>query len=240
MQRKQLLLLCAVIIAQTASAQDTAAGEKLVQRAEKRAIDSYYRYTGNQSRLYNGLDRTFYDPAIKGDPYYLSDSLMEGSVLYDSMYFENVPMLYDIYKDELTVRHFKGYKIVLLNEKITSFSISGHHFVAHEYDKNAGFGMHSGFYDHLYAGKTMVLARRTKLLNEKITSQVEQEFLPHDNFYIWKDGAYRSCATYHGLLDILKPGSKDIRHYLKKNKIKFRNDPEKVIVTAVRFYDSLN
>ena len=87
----------------------------------------YYQALGDQAGLYNG---PVYDPYIppitEGNPYFLTESFSTGSVSYNGLNYEQVPLLYDIVRDEVVVRHPTGFPIALIKEKIDSFSFSGH------------------------------------------------------------------------------------------------------------------
>lgn len=240
---KQLLsLLYCTILSVAVFAQDSAADNRFIKEAEDNAIASYYRFTDKRARLYNGTEHIGYFYAIKGNAYYLTESWIKGTVVYDGLFFGDVPMIYDIYKDEVVVLHFNGYRMNLLSEKVKEFDFSGHHFVRYMYDSLVPSGTTvpvTGFYDMLYNGKITVMAKRIKWLDEKLTDVVEQEFLPKNNFYIYRDSLYHSCNSYRGLLNALKDHSKDVRRYLRKNKIKYKEDPERAIIEAAKYYDTL-
>lgn len=232
--------LCLISLACHSSGQDPAAAAAFIADARNSAVNAYYQFTGRQARLYNGIDHTGYYSSIKGTAYYVNDSLLKGSVVYDGLLFKDVPLIYDMYQDEVVTLHFNGLKMTLLSEKVKEFTFRQHHFVRHVYDSLAASSVPTGFYDYLYEGKVTALMHRIKRLDEKVTDVIVREFLPNDKYYIYENGVYHSFKTYHGLLNALKRKKSEIRRYLKKHKIKFREDPERAIVEAARYYDTLN
>ena len=205
------------------------------------AITNYYRFIDHQSRLYNGNEHRGYSQRINGFAYFGQNNWQRGSIFYDGLLFKNVPILYDLYKDQVIVQHFNEYiRISLISEKVKEFTIEDHLFVRIERDSIQNPVLKTGFYDVLHKDNLELLARRTKLIEETVTDHLEQDFIEKNSYYIKKNGAYKIVKSYKGLQEILKEKSKEIRRYLKKNKIKYRKDKETAIVLAVKFYDSPN
>lgn len=226
-----LVFLCAL-----ATAQDSISVNQFVSEARSNAVKSYYKFTGNQARLYNGTDHTGYLSSIKGLAYYVNDTLANGSVVYDGLLYDNVPMLYDVYKNEVVILHFSGLKISLLSEKLKEFDFRGHHFIRLVYDSLAKSTVPTGFYDLVYRGDFTMMIRWNKRLEEKVTDEVIREFVNDDRYYIVRDGVYLNFKGQHGLLSVFKDHAAAVRRYLKKNGIKFRFTPELAIVEASKYY----
>ena len=222
-------------IAQTALINDTA------NRPAGTATAYYYKFINNQSRLYNGNEHVGYSQRITGFAYFGENNWQQGSVVYDGLLFKDVPMLYDLYKDLVIVRHFNEYiKLSLINEKVKEFTIGSHHFIRMVQDSITNPLLKTGYYDVLHSGGIELLAHRTKFIEETVTDHLEQEFVEKNFYYIKKNGTFKAVKSYKGLLDILKEKSKSVKRYLKKNNIRYRKDKEAAIVTAVTYYDSPN
>lgn len=231
--------ICLIFFANGSLAQEPAAGTDFIKEAHDRAVQSYYDFTGKQARLFNGIDHTGYYNTILGTAYYVNDSLVKGNIVYDGLLYQQVPMTYDMYQDEVVIVHFNGLKISLLSEKVKEFTFRGHRFVRHLYDSLAQVTLPTGFYDYLYEGKISVLVKRVKRLEERVTDVVTKEFLSDNKYYIFNNGAYHSFRNLRGLLAALPDKSREIRRYLKRNKMRFKADPENTILTAAKYYDSL-
>jgi hypothetical protein len=203
------------------------------------AVSLYYQYTDRQSRLYNGVEFLGYSPRIEGHAFFPESEWQSGSLVYDGLEYQNVPMLYDIFKDGLVVRHFNNYfRVGLVREKVKEFTIANHHFVRIEIDSLSKTPITTGFYDLLYSGKLDVLAKRVKTIVETITYQLEQKFVEEDFYYIYKDGTYYPIKNNKELLKVFKEKSKDVRQYLGKNRFRYKKDPENTIIKAAAYYDS--
>jgi hypothetical protein len=205
------------------------------------AGDVYNPFIEKQSRLYEGLEHIGYSLRIKGHAYFLQKELQTGSVVYDELEFANVPMLYDLLKDQVVIQHFNGFtKLSLISEKVRSFTLNNHHFIRLQADSASHSPIITGFYDELYTGRLNLLVKRGKFIEETIKDEVEREFIKYDLFFIEKEGTYYAIKNYKGLLTVLKDRSKEVKQYLRKNRIKYRKDRENAIVKATVYYDSLN
>ena len=206
-----------------------------------KAGDIYNPFIEKQSRLYNGVEHLGYSYKIKGHAYFLQRELSIGTVVYDEIEFANVPMLYDQLKDQVVIQYTDGFtKMGLISAKVQSFSLLNHHFIRLQGDSASGSPIITGFYDELYTGKTNVLVKRGKFIEEIVKEEIEREFKEITIVFIQQEGKYYAIKTYNTLLTVLKDKAPQVKQYLRKNRIKFRKDPENTILKAILFYDSLN
>lgn len=222
-------------------AQDTLADSSSRQEAYANAVASYERFTGNQTRLYNGIEHVGYTPLLRGHAYFISNQPARGSVWYDGMFYRDVPMLYDLIGDEAVVVYYDSIlQLSLTAEKVKAFDLAGHHFIRIVKDSATHRNLSTGFYDLLYQGHTPVLAKRSKTIEERIVdNRVLYSIKEQQRYYIRKDDVYQRVSNYDQLLNMLQDRKKDIRRFLKKQKIRFRKDRETAVIKAVEYYDSL-
>jgi hypothetical protein len=240
-----MLLLCRVSFSilvfisffYTLSAQDS----NSAPLSTSNAIAFYNKYIGEESHLYNGTEHAPYDFRIKGNPYFESNLLQSGFVYYFGMLYQQVNMAYDIVRDELTAnRYDQNFRITLVNEKIAYFSLFNHYFVRIVPDSN-NKSITTGFYDRLYDGKIKLFAKRQKKIKETVTADEGDKlwFEENDLYFIFRNNKYYSIKDKNNLFDFFKDRKKDLKKYLRKNKIKFKNDPELAILKSVEYYDQL-
>jgi hypothetical protein len=199
---------------------------------------------GEQSPLFNGPEYYFYSPVIKGNAYLFDvNSFMKGAVLYDGVQYKEVPLMYDLYKDELVALLYNNFsKYILLKGRVQHFDLLDHHFVNINTDTlNINSPIKSGYYDELYNGKTQVLVKREKSIQNRNNGigVPETYFNPTTDFYMKKGITYYVISSENGLLNVLKDRKKDVQQYIKTNKIKFRRDPEQAMVKIASYYDHL-
>ena len=239
MPRPLLLLVSLAAFCQATNAQGSAADTAYAKVAYNNAVNYYYKYTDKQARLYNGFLHIGYSHKIEGVAYYPDNIWKKGTVVYDGLEFPDVNMMYDAYKDELVIQHFHRLMLTLHNEKVKEFSFNGNHFIRHVRDSIVKGSPSTGFYQELYKGKSTLMARRVKILEEEVTDVLEQRFIPKNFYYINRNNAWHAVKTYKELRAVLKEKSKEIRQYLRKNKVKYRKEKERALILALQHFDEL-
>jgi hypothetical protein len=235
-------ILCLGICARVAG-QVAPADNGSQQNALNNTVSLFYASIGKQSPLYNGTEYYFYDPIIKGNAYYSDvNAFTPGSVFYDNVHFTGVPMLYDIYGDQVVILLYNHFtKCTLIKDKVSSFDFLDHHFIRIDtvtFLNNPV--IKPGYYDELYVGHLQVLARHSKSIQVSSAGQTSESYFNYSkDYYIRKNNIYYSFSSQGALIDILKDKKKEIQKYLKENQIKYRRNPEEAVVKIASYYDHL-
>ena len=200
--------------------------------------DLYLQYMGVQANIYNGREYMPYNFHKEGHPFYVSDSLSEGWISYEGRTYA-LPLLYDVSRDQVVIKNrADGARIVLQNERMDSFHLSGHTFK--KLLQNAAQQVETtGFYDRLYSGSVEVWALRKKRFTETIEgNMVVRYFSVHDRFYILKNGKYNEVKNEKDVFEYLSGNRKQIKRALRKQGLKFRRSKfESALVIAARLSD---
>ena len=108
-----LLGLTILTISSKAFGQLSANDSMIYQASIRSALTVYHQYLEKPSGLYNGGQYITYANLIKDDhPYFQSDSMNRGNIVYDSVLFENILMYYDIVKEQVVINDpYKIYKL---------------------------------------------------------------------------------------------------------------------------------
>lgn len=203
----------------------------------------YTQTIGVESHLFNGVQYKEHNPRLNevGNPYFLSDDWLDGTVFYDGEVHEEVPILYDIVNDKVVIEHgFSGAKLELISEKLKYFSIVDHRFVRLEGDAIKNSSLRPGFYDNLYDGQVKFYVKWQKTFIERIVSlEIHAEYLEATRYYIYKHGTYYSVNSKSSVLQVLKDRKAEIRKFIRKNNIEFSTSRELAIARVVSFYDQL-
>lgn len=212
------------------------------QIALNKAVSLFNISQGTSSPVYNGPEYYLYSPAIKGNAYFKDFiDFTAGSVFYDGVQCNGVPMLYDLNADKVVVLAFDHFTLYsLINEKVKSFDFLAHHFISINADTivNNNLGLKSGFYDELYLGKVQILAKRSKSIQEN-AGTAERHFSYSRDFYIRKNNLYYKSGSLNKILDLLKDRKKELQQYIKSSQIVFRDNPEEAMVKIAAYYDHL-
>src|ERR1700676_3634711 len=96
-------LLCCLVFVKIAGAQEPASDSLTASLYNSYPVKLYFNALGENAHIYNGYEYFTPDRNIKGSPYYLSESPAPSNLIYDDSYYQNIPILYDIVKDEVII-----------------------------------------------------------------------------------------------------------------------------------------
>lgn len=209
------------------------------------AEDHFNKALGPQSRLYNGIAYLPYDKSIKGNPYFMDAiAASPGPVKYDGYLYKNVKLYYDLNKDELiTYLYNSELMMYLIASKVTFFDLQGHRFVFIKTNPSVINPVKEGYYDALYDGKIKVLAKRIKTIQGE--SNLGQGGISSyftntaTDCYLYKNDTYYKVNSEGSFTAVLKDHAKEVKQFIKENKIKFRKDKESAMIAIATYYDHL-
>ncbi len=236
-----LLISLLLLISSTLGFTQSGADTTFLQAAIQNSIQVYQRTLAGQVKLYNGSRYQAPANTIDQHPYFSSDDWIMGDVFYDGQFFTNVPLMYDIYNSLLITEHYSnGQSVQLIIEKVNHFSIAGHTFEKIE-NKSVGKSLsQTDFYDILYPGKTTVIAKRQKVLHEKITSQkVERSYDEKNRYFILKNGFFFPVKSKASVLKILEDKKQDLKKFLTRTRTTFSGNREIALKSLAQYYDTL-
>ncbi len=204
-------------------------------------VHLYYTSAGENSHLYTGYEYMTPDHRIKGNPYFLTDILTPANIFYDRTLYQNIPVLYDMERDLVVINRLdQNFKISLISEKLDSFLLQNHTFIRVARDSVHGVELVSGFYDRLYGGRSTVLVKRRKVvLDIPEYNSFRVEYREQDVYYVKFAGRYVEVNNKSSVLKLFRTRKSEIKSFLRKNKLKFKSDFEKTLVTASAYYDQL-
>jgi len=236
-----ILLYSASFSNNKALAQQKNTDSVLLHQTTANMAGAFYKTIGDRSRLYNG-------PAV--DPYDFRSAtnanfkdtaaFNNGNVNYDGILYTNVPLIYNINRDLLISRIINGFATYsLLSDRVAEFDLLGHHFIRLPADSLNKLN-EAGFYDQLYNNKLLLLARRTKEIEQEAISRgVGKFFVEKTSYFLKKGRTYYSVNSQGKFLDVLKDKKKELKQYIKDNKLKFGDNPERVMTMLAAYYDHL-
>ncbi|WP_192579216.1 hypothetical protein [Dyadobacter aurulentus] len=203
-------------------------------------VSIYKEATAQSQNLYNGRQYYVYDARSEEHQFFNDRKWRKGVVRYDEQQFDSIPMIYDIFRDELVVKHFNGDHLLLQSEKVDFFMLDDHNFVRMESGKDINPQMRTGFYDILYDGKSRTIVRRAKQRQEKIVDKRVIALYPQKSFfYILKDGKYHASQTKKAVLNLFPEHKKELRKALRDGKLRFRKQKDLAIAKMVSIHDEL-
>ncbi len=219
----------------TAEGQSLDSTNRWLTEVSDSAAGLYFANQRETLAIHNG--RVFYGyPGTVDHAFYPEAGWQNGSVLYDGIWYKDISLMYDIYKDEVVILHPTATPIRLFSERVQQFIFQEQTFVRLNPVKNNI--LKSGFYQRLAEGNVTIFARRYKKLEENIVDlAIERRFVGFNQYYVLKDGNYYSINKQKSLLDLLKDSRQDIVQHLKQQKLRYKDNKEKAIVQIAEFYN---
>jgi len=236
-----LYLFTILLFTIPATAQSRQEDSIFYQSALTHTISLYFDQVGDQSRLFNGSLYPGFDLTFQtGSAYFLTDKATKGSVVYDNIPYPNLSIFYEDYRQYLVVMD-QAYKLKLVNERVSSFTIAGHHFIYLFLDSlNRGIPS-EGFYEVLYTGRSKLLKYTSKKVREIISvSEGLRRYMDEtNNYYIWRLNSYVVVNSKRELLNILYDHKKDIQRFIRKNDLDLKNDKDNALAQVAAYIDKI-
>ncbi|MCW3087069.1 MAG: hypothetical protein JWQ78_455 [Sediminibacterium sp.] len=206
------------------------------------SIRQYHAFLAPASALYNGPQYVEYTHTLRvGHPFFQSPDFSEGTILYDNILYEKVPLKYDLVKNKVVIPDVTGnLRVTLFNEKIATFNLLNHTFLHLPKDSAKNSVISGGFYDLLYNGRSVVLLKKeTKKILEELNAYdgVKRSIEDMSDYYIKKNGVYYRVGSKGSVLAVLSDKKAAIRQLIRQKKFKFRGDRDNVLTSIVAFYD---
>jgi hypothetical protein len=239
-----VFFLIVLTVVRPAKAQTEKEDSIFFQTALKNTISIYKKRLGDQSPIYNG---SRYSPSgflfRTGSPYFMSDSFNLGSVVYDDILFDSVCLLYEDMRELLVFRNnSNNYPLQLINQRVSSFVITGHPFIRLIADSLHRGIPKTGYYEILYPGRSQLLKKTFKTIIEE-PSVYENTVIRHieetEDYYIRTGSSYQHVKSKSELLMLLRDHQKEIQKYIKKTRLNFRKNRENLLILTVEYYDQI-
>jgi hypothetical protein len=183
------------------------------------------------SGILNGPEYKMELMGASSNPFFISGEV-KGMLRYNQEVFY-APLLYDIYKDEIIVKHIgasgRAWLIRLEKKLVQEFTVSGHLF--RNFDR--------GFHEVIYEGNNfLVVSKRSKqpYIRNRVT-----DYVSIDKFFIVDAGRWTSLRNKQGFINMLtsKEDKKKVKLFLNQNKIKVHKFRAEDMVKAGTFINAL-
>lgn len=196
---------------------------------------------GGAADIYSGAEYVYPGYPKRGTPFFISDSLTPGWIVYDGHLYPTENLQWDIQQNFVLILAADGYsKIILRNDLVDSFSLAAHTIVKMNANPAANL-QNADFYDLRYRGKTKVLVRRKKdTRSDMEETYMTYNYFPIDKYYINKKGTYYLVSNKREVLNVLSGHRNAINRQIKKAGLNWRRDFEEAVMLAATYYDELN
>ncbi|MBW3467142.1 hypothetical protein [Arthrospiribacter ruber] len=181
----------------------------------------------------------YVDPSknIEGHPYFEYRSFELGQITINGLQYKDVPLLYDIWNDELlTFQPVYKKKILIRADKIDEFQLANkRHFI--RVDENPGYIHHrNGIYELLEEGKINLLAKHFKRTKDKRdVSKFSDVFYEKTDYFLRKGDDIEVIRRKKQAREFLDMDKKDFRHAIRGERLSFKSQREDFLKRLVQY-----
>lgn len=213
-----------------------------IRKAYDTALSVYHSYLTPETGLFRGSEYASYDFTLReGNPFFGDKRRRPGTIVYDSVLYNHVLLLYDEVKDLIVLYDVSNvFKISLYPELIDRFTIEDHRFIRLKDSLNPS-QPHNGFYEVLYQGGITLLKKEKKVIREDLNSGTTAEFYiqgADTSYYLKKNNVYYPVKNNRSLLHALKDRSQDVKRFIRSNGLSVRRDRENTLIKVSAWYDT--
>lgn len=235
-------LLCCALSASGVNAQTAPKDNPILDSASSIALRQYHSFVNPETQLYRGQQYVEYAYQIKTGHPYFEDSLIEGSLLYNGVLYEHVPLLYDVVLDQVTIKDpYSVWKIGLDRQHLDSFTVEQHQFIRLADSLNPT-APRNGFYEQLYRGRVRLLKRTSKSVQVEVPfagQGFEKYTLTNISYYLKMGETYYPVNNERSLLTALKEKRGPAKKFMRSNRLRMRKDKENTLLKVITWYDGL-
>jgi hypothetical protein len=197
--------------------------------------------TSDRDVLLNGRIWWNRHAKVTGDPFFISDSYLKGTVTFNGQSFGNLDLKYDIYSDELVYKPGSHPVILLNKEMVDSFKITSgfrdYFFINAGTDPGSG---PAGYVNLLYDGPTSILVKYAKKIQPLADQGIYDLFHQELKIFLRKDTTIVPVTSRKNLLSLLGDKKKEVKEYIKKHRHRISMKEPDSLVPVLEFYDSLS
>jgi hypothetical protein len=195
----------------------------------------------NAQILYNGRIWRNLNYMVIGDPYFLSNAFLTGSVTISGKTFSLLRMKYNLYEDEIHIPAPSGEILQLNKEMVDSFSLlfnnKIYRFAIIPEDSVAGL---KGCVQVLYHGKMELYVRYSKKIKRSDFESRPDKYYQISRIYCVQNKQSYFITGKNDLFNLLKGKKAQIKDFMRKNKLHVsKKDPESFI-PVFRYMDTIN
>ncbi len=210
-------------------------------------IENYY---GENDLLINGNIYIPTNPKISGHQFYLNNEYLRGKVFIKGQTFDNLLLKYDIVHDDIILLHKNKtgsrIEIILSNKLIDSFYLSAknsnfyyEHFINTNLIRNNDFS--NKYLKSINIGKIKFLIGYKKKYFATYTDVNPSGLFSKSTktIYMLKDKTLYKIKNKKNLISFFKEHKTEIKHFFKKNKIKFKKINDSQLLQLSKYINNL-
>ena len=199
---------------------------------------------GLDDLLFNGVEYFAENVRANGNPDFEWDKSLKTSLFIKGHAYDNTNLHYDIVLDQLILtnvqKNFVEHKILLNSSFVDSFSLGDHLFI-NLIDTNEN-SENRGYFEKIFGGKSMFLKKYTKSFVDTYDLRNRHgKFSPQSSTcFIYNQGILIKVNSKKKLLSFYISHKKQIREFLRKNKIRYKKASNSNLLKLMTYCDDIS
>jgi hypothetical protein len=194
-------------------------------------VSGYIAAAGEEALVLNGKAEAVYATTISGHPYMDTEDFRTATLSYNGKMYPDVLLRLNTQTDELSIQHGDGRMAVVLEPSLVDFARTADYTWLRDT---------AGYYALLHDGKYPVIKRERKILEEEIEGMtVRRYFSDRVRYFVDVNGKQRQVKSRNSVVKLFPDRKKELKQYAKQEKLDFKRNADKAIVTLIRYYESI-
>ncbi|GAB3429477.1 hypothetical protein [Niabella aquatica] len=219
--------------------QSLAAYEQQKSPSVAHAWDTYINYLGVDAEIFNGRVYNDYRSSLfSGSPLLSVAQNTLGDVVYNGIWYRNLPLMYDVYKDVLLgFKYGDNLLYEIEKSRISLFHLGEREFVhlnTASYPNAA-----PGFYEVLFkGGKSNVWVKYGKEYSEDLGSTSTRRILTDRvQYFIEKQGMFNRVNSARAILKQYNDKQDEMKKYIKDHGLNAKKNMYHMLKELAAFYE---
>ena len=203
---------------------------------------------GPDDRLINGK---YYKPkhfSAQGHPYFLSENWLKGTLFVKGIEYNNIPIKYNIEDDILIInvifQNRVSKNILLHNSFVDSVEINSPAMnITSTFHNTSNFSNENsiGYAEIVYKGRLSAYYKHTREFIDEINyyNKYGRYLNPKRKLFLFNVDNFQAITTKKGILNYFPAHKKEVKLFIRKNKIRFSKITVDQIVNLIRFCEQL-
>lgn len=187
--------------------------------------------------LYNGALYEGSYARVAGNAYWRTDSFQNGWISYRGIIYKNVPLMYDLVRNETLTKSFQQYPIRLENSRVDSFGIGGATFLGIHNDTTAGNPLRDNLYQLIFREQGLyVYAAQSKRIITPMHAENADTIVSSVNYYLSYNYKNYNINSANDFVRVFPKEKEALKHFWKQHHLVFKKEPETFIQQTLSFW----
>lgn len=201
----------------------------------------YFDEVNRNAIVFSGKEQTKYPLNIKNSPYYNIPEHVKIKLLYDDIFYYNVQIKLDTYKDELVILEPQNTFGLVVNPEYFSYLEIEDYFIYYQSDINDKLIPFNGYYVLKYSGNIckFFIKPSCEIKQVQKGGAISSYFQKKEYYYLEKENEFFLIKNKKTILNLFLEHKKELDQFIKYNNLNYKANPVKFIIEVLKQLEGL-